>query len=149
MSGGASGQQEECAMITDKRFIDAGVAESEQYEPDDEVRQEFADAQRLESGGARLIKELSEHHSRTPALSGGDLDADWARGDVGEETVGGSSPTPDQDVVEELGDAVGLTYRDNEPLHTEDKLKERDVHRWELDPASSDDYRARVNHEGE
>ena len=136
-------------MPKKNEFIDAGEAESKQYEPGEEVQQEFEDAQKLEAGGARLMKELREHHSRTPELSGGDIDADWARADVGDETVGGSSPTPGQDVVEELGEAVGLTYKDNEPLHTADKLKERDLHRWELDPASSDDYGNRVNHEGE
>ena len=130
-------------------FIDAGTAESEQYEPDQEVLEEFAEAQRLGSGGEQLKRELREHHSRTPDLSAGDLDADWGRADIGEETVGGSSPTPDQDIVEELGEAVGLTYEDNEPLHTTEKVEERDRRRWELDPASSEDYNDRVNHEGE
>jgi Family of unknown function (DUF6335) len=131
-----------------EQFIDAGTAESEQYEPDEEVLQEFAEAQRL--GSSEVLKhELREHHSRTPDISGGDIDADWARADIGEETVGGSSPTPDQDVVDELGEAVGLTYEDNEPLHTTDKVEERDRRRWELDPASSEDYNERVNHEGE
>jgi hypothetical protein len=132
-----------------ERFIDAGTAESEQYEADEEVQQEFADAQRLASGGEQLKRELREHHSRTPDLSAGDLDADWGRADIGEETVGGSTPTPDQDIVEELGEAVGLTYEDNEPLHTTEKVEERDRKRWELDPASSEDYNNRVNHEGE
>ncbi|HKP86260.1 MAG TPA: DUF6335 family protein [Blastocatellia bacterium] len=131
------------------QFIDAGTAESEQYEPDEEVQQEFAEAQRLASGGELLSRELREHHSRTPDLSGGDIDADWGRADVGEETVGGSTPTPDQDVVDELGEAVGLTYEDNEPLHSTEKVEERDKRRWELDPASSEDYNERVNHEGE
>ena len=130
-------------------FINAGTAESEQYEPDEEVQQEFEEAQRLASGGEQLIRELREHHSRTPDLSGGDIDADWRRADIGEETVGGSAPTPDQDIVEELGEAVGLTYDDNEPLHTTEKVEERDRKRWELDPASSEDYEDRVNHEGE
>ncbi len=130
-------------------FIDAGTAESEQYEPDEEVQQEFAEAQRLAGGGEQLIRELREHHSRTPDLSAGDIDADWGRADIGEETVGGSAPTPDQDIVEELGEAVGLTYEDNEPLHTTEKVEERDRRRWELDPASSEDYNDRVNHEGE
>jgi hypothetical protein len=130
-------------------FIDAGTAEREQYEAGEEVQQEFADAQRLGSGAEQLKRELREHHSRTPRLSAGDLDADWARADIGDETVGGSSPTPDQDIVEELGEAVGLTYEDNEPLHTTEKVEERDHHRWELDPASSEDYSDRVNREGE
>jgi hypothetical protein len=131
------------------QFIDAGTAESEQYEADEEVQQEFAEAQRLASGGDSLRRELREHHSRTPELSGGDIDADWQGADVGEETVGGSTPTPDQDVVDELGEAVGLTYEDNEPLHSTEKVEDRDRHRWELDPASSEDYNDRVNHEGE
>jgi len=130
-------------------FIDAVTAESEQDDVAEEVQQEFEDAQRLASGGEQLKRELREHHSRTPALSGGDIDADWARADIGDETVGGSSPTPDQDVVDELGLAVGLTYEDNEPLHTTEKVEERDRRRWELDPASSEDYNDRVNHEGE
>jgi uncharacterized protein DUF6335 len=132
-----------------ERFIDAGTAESEQYEPDEEVQEEFREAQRLGSGGDLLKRELRAHHSRTPDLSAGDIDADWARADVGEETVGGSAPTPDQDIVDELGEAVGLTYEDNEPLHTTDKVEERDRKRWELDPASSEDYNDRVNREGE
>jgi len=132
-----------------EEFIDAGDAESEQYQADDEVTQEFADASRLGSGAEQLKRELREHHSRTPQLSGGDLDADWARADIGDETVGGSATTPDQDIVEELGEAVGLTYEDNEPLQPNDKVEERDRRRWELDPASSEDYNDRVNREGE
>lgn len=130
-------------------FVDAGSAETEQYEPGEEVQQEFSDAQRLASGGDQLRRELLQHHSRTPVLSGGDLDADWARADIGDETVGGSSPTPDQDIVDELGEAVGITYEDNEPLHSGEKVEERDRKRWELDPASSEDYNDRVNREGE
>jgi Family of unknown function (DUF6335) len=131
------------------QFVDAGDAESEQYEADEEVQQEFEEAQKLASGGEQLRRELREHHSHTPELSGGDIDADWAGADVGDETVGGSSPTPDQDVVDELGQAVGLTYEDNEPLHTTEKVEDRDRKRWELDPASSEDYNDRVNREGE
>jgi len=138
------------ANRTKEEFIDAGTAETEQDEVAEEVQQEFADVQRLASGGDQLRRELREHHSRTPVLSGGDLDADWARADIGDETVGGSAPTPDQDIVDELGEAVGLTYEDNEPLRASEKVvEERDRKRWELDPASSDDYNDRVNREGE
>jgi hypothetical protein len=132
-----------------EQFIDAGTAESELYEPDEEVLEEFAEAQRLASGGDLLKRELREHHSNTPDLSAGDIDADWRRADTGEETVGGSAPTPDQDIVDELGEAAGLTYDANEPLHSTEKIEERDRRRWELDPASSEDYNDRVNHEGE
>lgn len=137
------------AQKAKQEFIDAGRAESDEYEPDEEVKNEFEEAQRLGSGADLLKRELREHHSRTPELSGGDIDADWAGADVGDETVGGSSPTPDQDVVEEIGEALGVTYEDNEPLHTTEKVEERDRKRWELDPASSEDYNDRVNREGE
>jgi len=138
-------------MQKDKRavFIDAGRAEIELYEPGEEVREEFEDVQRFSSGASVLRRELREHHSRTPVLSGGDVDADWRRADIGDETVGGSAPTPDQAVVDELGEALGLTYEDNEPLDCGSKINARDRNRWELDPASSEDYRQRVNHEGE
>jgi len=136
-------------MDDDSKAIDAGIFESEEFEPVDEVKQEFSDVQRLATGGERLMRQLREHHSKTPELSGGDIDADWEGADVGDETVGGSAATPNQDVVEELGEAVGLTYQDNEPLHSEQKLQDRDRKRWELDPASSEDYFDRVNKEGE
>jgi hypothetical protein len=53
----------------------------------------------------------------------------------GEEAVGGTTPTPDQDVVDDLGQALGVTYEDDEPLGGE-KIRERDRNRWELDPES-------------
>jgi hypothetical protein len=53
--------------------------------------------------------------------------------------VGGSVSTPDQDVVDELGEAAGLTYNDYEELDYDKKVLNRDRDRWELDPASADD----------
>jgi hypothetical protein len=41
--------------------------------------------------------------------------------------------------VDEIGQAAGITYRDDEPLDSDKKLLDRDRHRWELDPASADD----------
>lgn len=79
--------------------------------------------------------QMEEHTSKTPALSGGDADAEQS----GEEAVGGTVATPDQDVVEEIGKAVGITYNDDEPLDTEEKLRRRDAHHWELNPASAED----------
>lgn len=76
-------------------------------------------------------------------LTGGDIDAAWDQAAAGEETVGGSSPTPDQDLVDEIGRAVGLNYEDAEPLHTTEKIERRDQERWELHPASSEDFEER------
>jgi hypothetical protein len=61
---------------------------------------------------------------------------------TGEEAPGGDNPTPDQDIVDEIGKAVGLEYQDVEELDAK-KVVERDKHRWELDPASSEDYKER------
>ncbi len=108
---------------------------------ENEVEQEFEDAGELGSGGrAQLIDQLMNNTNSSPMLSGGDIDAAWADSDVGEESVGGDNPTPDQSVVEDLGEAMGITYQDNEPLGTEDKLNARDRDRWELDPASAEDF---------
>ena len=68
------------------------------------------------------------------------MDADWDEVNVGEEAVGGSTPTPDQDVVDDLGRAAGVTYSDTEPLRPEEKIAQRDEHRWEMNPASAEDY---------
>lgn len=127
---------------------DAGRAESEVIEPDQEVKQEFNEASRLGSGKQELIDRLSEHNSKSPELSGGDIDAAWEDSDVGEESVSGANPTPDQNVVEQLGRAVGIEYQDNEELGSEDKLNKRDDKRWELDPASSEDYDERTRQNG-
>ncbi len=134
----------------DEKVIDAGRAESPKDPVDPEIEQEFEEAQKLGgSGSSQLARKLHEHHSRTPELSAGDLDADWDRADVGEESVGGQNPTPDQDIVEDLGRAVGVTYEDNEPLKSAEKLEHRDRDRWEFDPASSEDYPERVHDDEE
>lgn len=132
------------------QFIDAGSIESKIVEPNEEVQRKFDEAAQLGPRGHRqLTDKLREHYSTSPALSGGDIDAAWEDADVGEESVGGENPTPDQDIVEELGKAVGLTYEDNEPLHTSEKIAARDQSRWELDPASSEGYDERMKREGE
>ena len=142
-------EKKENQFIDADRFLDVRKAKIEGYKPSSEVLEEFDEAAKLTSGCQILMKELREHHSKSPKLSAGDIDAAWDRADAGEETVGGSSPTPDQDVVDQLGEAVGLIYEDNEPLDTEEKIAKRDERRWELDPASSEGYKMRVKHEGE
>lgn len=130
------------------QFTDLGRSEREIFEPGAEVKGEFFDASQLGSDG-QLIKKLQEHHATSPMLSGGDIDAAWEDADVGEESVGGGNPTPDQNVVEELGKAMGVNYEEGELLHTTEKLEARDQHRWELDPASSEGFAERMKHEGE
>ena len=80
----------------------------------------------------------------SPQLTGGDIDAAWDQAaTVGDEAIGGTAPTPDQDVVDEIGAAVGLEMDDNAFLRTTEILEERDDRRWDLDPESSEDYQDR------
>jgi hypothetical protein len=92
--------------------------------------------------GRRAMKDRFDEHTETsPALTAGDVDADWESAySVGDEAPGGDNPTPDQDIVDDIGRAVGVEYQDNEELKGEEKIIKRDKNRWELDPASSDDW---------
>jgi hypothetical protein len=107
------------------------------------------DLNRLHASAARtgrqeLREARREHNETSPALTGGDVDANWEDAySVGDEAPGGDNPTPDQDRVDDIGKALGVEYQDNEELKGGDKVAERDKHRWELDPASSEDYRDR------
>jgi hypothetical protein len=93
------------------------------------------------SGRRELRERYDEHTETSPALTGGDVDADWESAySVGDEAPGGDNPTPDQDLVDDIGRAVGVEYQDNEELKGEAKIAKRDRNRWELDPASSDDW---------
>jgi hypothetical protein len=96
------------------------------------------------TGRAEMRERRREHTETSPAVTAGDVDADWAAGyAVGDETPGGDNPTPGQTVVEDVGRALGVEYEDSEELKGAEKIESRDRHRWELDPASSEDYEER------
>lgn len=129
----------------DKFILDADSDEVmdqiDNYTKDEEILEDFEERQELANAGRQKLREkLNQHNSMDPTLSGGDVDAAWEDSVVsGEESVGGSVKTPDQDTVDELGQAVGLTFEDDEPLDSDKKILNRDRQRWELDPASADD----------
>lgn len=129
----------------DKFILDADTDEIREqiddYTDDKEILDEFEERQGLANAGRQKLKErLNEHNSMSPTLSGGDVDAAWEDSVVaGEESVGGTAPTPDQDLVDEIGEAAGITYRDDEPLDSDRKILDRDRNRWELDPASTEE----------
>jgi hypothetical protein len=123
----------------------------------DRERRRLSDVERLEapsrteadtralaaarSGHDELRAAMARHTETSPTLTAGDIDARWDDAyAVGDEAPGGDNPTPDQDRVEDIGRALGVTYADNEELRASDKIADRDKHRWELDPASSDDW---------
>lgn len=120
---------------------DAAAEEAAHYTEDQDVEEDFAERQDLAASGREELEEkLNEHHSLSPDISAGDVDASWQSANAsGEEALGGTVPTPDQDVVDNLGKAAGLTYNDDEPLDSDKKVLDRDRNRWELNPASVDE----------
>lgn len=93
------------------------------------------------SGRAEMKDRLSKNTGAGPALTSGDIDADWESAEaVGDEAPGGDNPTPDQDVVDDIGRALGVEYEDDEELQGGAEIADRDRHRWELDPSSKDDF---------
>jgi Family of unknown function (DUF6335) len=81
---------------------------------------------------------------RTNSLIGADSEDDAEddayRAEVnGDEAVGGSTAVPSQNDTEKLAQAAGIVVDDDTPLDTEEMLEQRDLDRWELDPASAVD----------
>ena len=96
------------------------------------------------SGRAELAETRHEQRNMSPEIAGGDVDVDLEDAYfTGEEVPGGDNPTPDMDIVDDIGKALGVEYNDDEELKGGDKVGNRDKHRWELDPASSEDYKDR------
>lgn len=53
------------------------------------------------SGRRELQERYAKHTETGPAMTGGDVDADWESAySVGDEAPGGDNPTPDQDIVD-------------------------------------------------
>ena len=101
-------------------------------------------ASAADSGHKMYHQREKEHTEGGARLTGGDVDSDWNEAYAsGEETPGGDMSTPDQDVVEEIGRALGVEYEDAEELKGAEKIESRDRNRWEYDPASAEDYKDR------
>jgi hypothetical protein len=82
-------------------------------------------------------EEARQYTQSSPRLTGGDVDADWRRADsVGEEAPGGSVATPDQDVVDQFGDALGVPRAPDEEFRPSSEILEgRDRYRAEQEGA--------------
>ncbi|GFE71382.1 DUF6335 family protein [Chroococcus sp. FPU101] len=151
--------------ITDQEDLNAAlknqgtpVAEDDEPEEinDDDIPQEYTESYGTGvhelpgyiEGGRTMHQRDSEFNEADAILTGGDIDANYEQANaVGDEAVGGTVATPDQDIVDELGEAVGLNMADGEWLHTDEILTLRDDRRWELEPKSSEDYEERRSDE--
>ena len=88
----------------------------------------------MQSDAARAAEEEARQYTQSsPRLTGGDVDADWRRADsVGEEAPGGTVATPDQNVVDDIGDALGVPRAPDEEFRSSAEiLEDRDRHRAE------------------
>jgi hypothetical protein len=86
------------------------------------------------STGVRRHNDLEEIPHEGRALRCGDPDESVLGAEyVGDEVPGGSTPTPDQSLVDEIGRAYGLTDEDSGALRTSAEiLARRDRRRQEL-----------------
>jgi hypothetical protein len=102
----------------------------------------------ISASAAKLANRLQNDALADPTITAGDLDAQWEGAQFsGDESAVSSMPTPDNNVVDDIGAAMGVTYQDSEELKFGEKERSRDHKRWELDPASSDDYQDRIRDE--
>ncbi len=102
----------------------------------------------ISAGSRRLQHELRDNPGNDPVVTGGDPDVRWESAQFnGDEAAVSSMPSPDQNEVDDIGRSMGVTYQDNEELKFGEKEEERDKNRWELDPASADDYPDRIRDE--
>ncbi|CAN5381537.1 hypothetical protein BH20ACI1_BH20ACI1_00670 [soil metagenome] len=109
--------------------------------PNEEIK-EFMDEEiaHVPQAPGELAQRLKEHHSTSPADSGGDIDAEWEdANDSGAEAFAGHNPTPDQSDVEKNAHAYGVDFQDNEPLDFIEKMEKRDRNRWELNESSKEE----------
>ena len=90
----------------------------------------------------QMLRELIAHAETSPRLT------DWMRASFsGEEAVGGSAATPDQDVVDEIGRALGVEQpADAEVRTSAEILRKRDRFRWHLEREAADAEEGRPPH---
>ena len=114
------------------------LANDPDYIPDPEI-EEFMEEEisRAPKDPELLAHRLRNNTASSPRDAGGDLDANWEDvNESGSETVAGDNPTPDQSLVEENAQAVGVSFEDNEELEFIDKIERRDRERFELEEGS-------------
>jgi hypothetical protein len=132
------GEQEALERVPAADNAEQVMDEMREATMDMEVLEDFAERQEMPADEQGLFRRLREHHDETPQLSAGDLDAAWDQADVGDETAS-AEPTPDKDIVDEIGAALGVTYDDDEELDFAEKVYRRDEERYELDLDSVED----------
>ena len=113
----------------------------EQFNTREDASSIFSGLWDHDTGMGETLSSLKTTALSSSEVTGGDPDDDWYQAEVvGEEAVGGQTPTPDQNVTEQLLQAMGIGAVDGELVQVTEKLERRDLLRWELKPESSEDY---------
>ena len=115
-------------------------AQEERQEPEHESSLTAVATEAAQTGVPDLEALREELPGQDSILTAGDPDVDPLSNEYsGEEVPGASTPAPDQNNVDDIGRAYGLSNLDDGALlSAEDLVSRRDAHRWELDPRSKD-----------
>ena len=89
-----------------------------------------------EAAGATLPSSQDHLASGQPTVANDPDALQYQAEVVGEEAVGGTTPTPDQSDVDAVAAAAGINTRPEHPVKVMEEMHKRDNHRHELDPES-------------
>lgn len=89
------------------------------------------------AGVGAAVPSKQDHMAAGKPPTAGDPDALSEQAKVvGEEAIGGTTPTPDQSDVDEIAEAVGIETKPEHPVDVMNQMQRRDEQRHELDPES-------------
>ena len=127
-------------MVARKRSAGGSASRSRRPAAEREFHQPSGTAVAAEALRTGVLPGAVRHRDAIPhedeRMRAGDPDDDGLANEyVGEDIPGGSTPTPDQNEVDEIGRAYGLQDEDNGSLRTSSEvLARRDRKRTELQP---------------
>lgn len=115
---------------------DLGKPKTEAARMSEAVRQGIED--RSTQAGA-VVDAATDRMASGAPTTGGDIDAMTEQAKVvGEEAVGGTTPTPGQNNVDDIAESMGVEMEPGSPIEVTEEMLGRDRQRWELNPLSSD-----------
>lgn len=80
------------------------------------------------------LREIEASWRARSARTGGDLELQWPREAELREDIDGTGIMPEQDLVDEIGEALGVPQARNAEIRTSAEiLKDRDRHYWDLE----------------
>lgn len=123
---------------SDTPFSNETFLENIGTEPGDDLAEavRIGMADHSEMAGATVDPDADHMAADLPPTGGGLTSLPEQAKVVGDEAVGGTVSLPDQDVVDDIADSMGVTVPDEQPLNVIDQMYDRDEQRWELDPES-------------